>query len=370
MILFRAVFLELVNPFLLTLSVMVGLLMMEKVYRLVNLVVERQLNLSEVGLMLVYLLPQVLSITLPLAVVGAVFVTVIRQSTDSEVISIRATGRALWNYASPFIVFGAVMTALTAFVTLWLQPTAARLYTDLQVEMVRWRAETKLVPGELNFDFGDKVIRVGGRADDGQLSDVFIAGRRLGPSGSVITAQTGRIEVDDTEKRVVFHLRTGTVYSLQPDTGALRTMDFDSLRYALEYRPARTVDVTTARTLSSAQLQSLISRPGLNEHRRLGYLNELMRRLASPWACLAFALASIPMAIVDPRSGKRAGYLRAIFLVAAYFIVWGAFKDLAGGGKAAPYALFLPALLILLYGMLRLWQINADVDSLWRAFRR
>ncbi|NIR97737.1 MAG: permease, partial [Gammaproteobacteria bacterium] len=51
--------------FWLTLLVMVGLLMTEKVYRLVNLVVERRLNMGEVGWMLTYLIPQLLEVTLP-----------------------------------------------------------------------------------------------------------------------------------------------------------------------------------------------------------------------------------------------------------------------------------------------------------------
>ncbi|HKI99552.1 MAG TPA: LptF/LptG family permease [bacterium] len=370
MILFRSIFRELVNPFLMTLLVMVGLLMTQQVYDLVNLVVERRLNLAEVGLMLVYLAPQVLDVTVPLAVVGAVFVVVIRQSMDAEVISLRATGRALWSYAAPFLIFGAIMTGVTAYVTVWLQPLASRLYQNLQVEMVRWRAEQKLVPGELNYDFGDKVIRVGGRKSAKELSDIFIASRHLGPTSSVITAHSGWIEVDDKAKRVVFRLKDGTVYTLSGDAPEFRTVNFDTMRYALNYKPVQIVDTHTLRSTPSSRLLANARDAAQSASARASALDELIRRVATPWVCLAFALASIPMAIIDPRSGRRAGYLRAIFLVVAYFVVWAAFKDLVGGGKAVPYAMFLPALLIFLYGMLRLWQMNADVDSLWRAFRR
>jgi lipopolysaccharide export system permease protein len=370
MILFRAIFIEIVNPFLLTSLVMVGLLMTEKIYRLVNLVVERRLNLGEVGLMIVYLVPQVLDITLPLAVVGAVFVTVIRQSMDSEVISLRAAGRALWSYALPFLAFGLTVTALTALVTLWVQPTAIRKYTELQVEMVRWRAEQKLVPGELNYDFGDKVIRIGGRKGEKELTDIFIANRELSATSSVITARSGWIEVDDQEKQVVFRLQSGTIYTMLEGTPEFRTVDFDTLRYGLEYDAAQTRGTLGVHALPTLQLLAGSRNAGINPEQRRYWQRELFYRIAGPLACIAFALASIPMAIVDPRSGKRAGYLRAIFLVVAYFIVWAAFRDLVGGGKAAPYTLFLPAVLIFSYGMLRLWQINADVDSLWRVFKR
>ncbi|MCH9045747.1 MAG: LptF/LptG family permease [SAR324 cluster bacterium] len=370
MILLRAVFLELFSPFALTLLVMAGLLMMEKAYRLINLVVERRLNLGEVGLMLVYVLPQVLAVTIPLGVVGAVFVTVVRQSMDSEVISMRAAGRGLWNYALPFVGFGLLMSLITAVVTVWLQPTAYRKYAELQVEMVRWRAEEKLVPGELNYDFGDKVIRIGGRRSEKELSDIFISNRVIGDTTSVIAAQSGWIEVDDAVNQVVFRLRDGTVYTLVKGSPAFRTVRFDTLRYVLEYEPVRSLEVRTIRTLSTRQLLDILADEELTPQAGIGYGRELQRRLASPWSCLAFALASLPMALVDPRSGRRAGYLRAIFLVLAYFIVWAAFKDLVGGGKASPYTLWLPALLIFFYGILRLWQLNADIEILRRVFHR
>ncbi len=370
MILFRAVFMELIGPFWLTLLVMVGLLMTEKVYRLVNLVVERRLNMGEVGWMLTYLIPQLLEVTLPLAVVGAVFVTVIRQSMDSEVISIRATGRPLWSYALPFLAFGVLVTVVAALNSLWLQPAAANRYGALQVEMVRWRAEEKLVPGEFNYDFGDKVIRVGSRAEVGALGKIFIADRRPGAASSVITANTGRIAVDEEQRRVVFRLQEGTVHTLSPDGAEFRTVGFGRLRYALEYEPAQSLNTRTVRGLSTARLMAAGRDAALPRRVQVGYQRELYRRFAAPWASIAFALAALPMALVDPRSGKRAGYLRAIFLVAAYFIVWSAFKDLVGSGKADAATLFLPAILILLYGSLRLWQINADLESLWRAFRR
>lgn len=370
MILFRAIFLELLGPFNMTLIVMVGLLMMEKVYRLVTLVVERRLLLDEMGWMLLYLLPQILTITLPLAVVGAVFVTVIRQSMDSEVISLRATGMGLWNYARPFLAFGLLVSLVSAVLTLWLQPSALRKYSELQVEMVRWRAEQNLVPGEFNYDFGDKVIRIGGRNGDRDLKDIFISDRKMGPESWVIAAKSGWIEVDQETRQVVFRLEEGQIYSQSPDAGRFRTVGFQSLRYVLDYKPARSLKVKNVRTLPTTQMIPGFMEPDVTPRKKSVLTAEFHRRFATPWAALAFAMASIPMAMMDPRSGKRAGYLRAIFLVVAYFIVWAAFKDLSSGGKAPPEALWLPAILVFVYGMLRLWQMNADIESIWRYFRR
>ena len=368
MILFRSVFAELLQPFAMTMLVMAGLLVMEKVYRLVNLLVESRLNLYEVGMMLAFLMPQVLSFTLPLGVVGAVFVTVIRQSMDSEVISLRACGRSLWSYALPFVAFGLLVTLLTLPLTLWLQPAAFRQYLQLQVEMVRWRAETKLIAGEFNYDFGGKVIHIGGREGD-VLTNIFITDREPSPTSPVITAQEGRIEVEEQAGQVVIRLTNGEIISHSANFNVFRTTRFSTLRYLLDYEPARAIEVKNLRGVPSLQLWADFQDPASKKAVRQRAGLEFFMRLTTPWACLAFALASLPMALLDPRSGKRAGYLRAIFLVAGYYIAWTAFKEMGRGGRAHPLAMWLPSALILVYGIMRLWQMNADIESLWRLFR-
>ena len=98
---------------------------------------------------------------------------------------------------------------------------------------------------------------------------------------------------------------------------------------------------------------------------------ELFYRLTIPWGCFVFALAAIPMAIVDTRSGRSGSFLRAIFLVLTYYIIWIGFKDMVQSGKAPAWVLWLPLLLVLSFGLFRLWQVNTDAPLLPRLpFRR
>jgi LPS export ABC transporter permease LptF len=369
MTIFRTIILELISPFTLTLLVMTSLMMMEKVYRLVSLVVDNRLKSWEVVLMLVYRLPEVFTVTLPLAVVGAVFIVIIRQSMDSEVISLRVTGRSIWSYALPFIVFGLLIGLIAALMSLWLQPLGSRKYDQLQVEMVRSRAEHKLIPGQFNYDFGDKVIYVGGRISENELSDIFISNRVLGPTSSIISANSGLIEVDNATQQVIFRLKDGEIYTPEHNAESFRILAFDTLRYVLEFEPVRTIKLSRKASMTTRELIQGVkdSKPGSSTYVALSL--ELVGRLTVPWSCLAFALAAIPMAVIDPRSGQSAGYLRAIFLVTSYYIVWSGFRDLVYGGHAEATALLLPSGLIILYGMVRLWQLNSDIDSLWQAFR-
>ena len=370
MIVYRSVLRELFIPFGSTCLVLSALLLMEKVYRLVSLVVGNRLRLEELGLMLIYLLPQILTVTLPLAVVGAVFMTVIRHSLDSELICHRASGRSLWSYAQPYFLFGVLTTAGTAALTLWIQPASYARYTDLQLEMVRYRAEEKIVPGEFNFDFGGKVIHVGTRNPDKTLSSVFIADRVFGSNSAVIAADHGRIAVDEGAKKVLFKLQSGQIVFQDADPAVFRTLDFANLNYVLDFLPGEQFEGNQLWSLPTSTLIEQIQGGGTEEKRRARLALELFFRLTTPLACFAFSIAALPLGVFNPRSGQSGSFLKAILLVVVYYILWIGFKDLAHNQVAPPLVLFVPPLAITLYGLYRLWLADHDADSGLRLFRR
>jgi lipopolysaccharide export system permease protein len=369
MIVFRSVLRELFAPFGSTILVLSALLLMEKVYRLVSLVVGNRLRLEELGLMLVYLLPQILTVTLPLAVVGAVFITVIRHSLDSELICHRASGRSLWSYARPYFLFGILSTTATAALTLWVQPASYAKYTDLQLDMVRYRAEEKIVPGEFNYDFGGKVIHVAARNPDKTLSSIFIADRAFGPNSAVIAADHGRIEVDQGAKRVVFKLEDGQIMFQDPDPAVFRTLTFTNLNYVLDFLPGEQFEGNQLWSMPTSTLAEQIQ-DGSGDAKHLSRLAlELFFRITTPLACLAFSIAALPLGVFNPRSGQSGSFLKAILLVVVYYILWIGFKDLAYNQLAPPIVLLVPPLAIVAYGIYRLWVADHDADSGWQIIR-
>jgi LPS export ABC transporter permease LptF len=361
MTLFRSTFVELISPFLLTFSVTSFVLIMQRLYSLVRLMVEKLFTVQDVGLMLVYLLPDVFAVTVPLGVVGAVFGTVIRQSVDSEIICAQASGCSLWKFSLPILTFGLLATVLTAGLTIWIQPEAYKRYTGLQAEIIKAHADEKLKPGRFNYQFGGKAIQIGAKSADNELSDIFIADRNQRTSSSVILASKGRIEVDDDAQQVMFRLRDGMVYIPGNTPEVLRTVKFEQLSYRLSFEPQGSGDSRVVKRKSTVALwkEAHAFPPGV-----IGYYHWMLQfysRLVLPWACLVFALTSIPMAIVEPRSGKSGSFLRAVFLVVTFYIIWIGFKDLVFGGKAPPEILIMAPSLVLVYGLLRMWQVNGNV---------
>ena len=369
MTLFRATFAELFFPFFLTSGVISFILIMQKLYTLFALMVEKLFELQDVGLLLFYLLPEIFAITIPLGVVGAVFITVIRQSVDSEIICMRATGTSIWRYSLPLLAFGLLATLFAAVFTLWLQPMSYESYAELQASIVKENAEENLVPGRFHYQFGGKAIQVGGRAPDEELSEIFIADRELSSSSSIIMADKGRIDVDDESKQVYFRLQNGAVYVTARDARVLRTVSFDHLNYRLAFKPQPSIKTRRLKWTPTLELLRQSRKPNPKPWEP-NWLLELYTRLTLPIACLVFAMAAIPMAIVEPRSGKSGSFLRAIFLVVTYYIIWIGFKDLVKGGNAPTEVMWLPLFLVGSYGLVRLWQANTDIRAFPFMFKR
>jgi len=360
MILHRATFQELIPAFLLTLSVLTAMVMMEKAYRLVSLAVEKSFTVGDVGRMLLYILPQGITVTLPMAVVGAVFITVIRQSLDAEVISRRAAGSSMWRYAVPFAVFGLLLTAVHLLFTLWLLPAGNQAYSELQVQVVKARADEQIVPGRLNTDFGGKLIRVGERHEDREFSDIFVADQDLSLSPRMVLADRGRIEVDEAAQQVIFRLHDGVIYAPGADNIFDQTR-FNELNYVLAFQAEDIAIPSVNWRISTWDLVQELRTRDANYLRRSRRSVELVTRILTPWICLAFALAAMPMAISEPRSGRVGSLARALMLILAYYVIWITFLDLAQSGRVTPLVLVLPPLMILVYGLLRISQQSRDI---------
>ncbi|MDH4224024.1 MAG: LptF/LptG family permease [Deltaproteobacteria bacterium] len=365
MIYYRAILSELSRPFLMTFGVISFLLLMGKIQRMVTWMVDKRLDVDEVMLMFVYLLPSTFSFTIPLGVLGAVFMVVIRHSLDSELISYQAAGLSLRQYSKPFVTFGWTTAFITLFLTLLVQPLFNRKFLELQVQIIKSHAEDSLIPGEFNYDFGGKVIRIQDRNQAGEFVSVFLADRELNNGSSVIMADRGNIAVDEGFKKVIFKLQGGTIYTPQKEAGQLVTTHFDSLDYVLTLPTSLNVDTEEVElnwTIPTWELVRQVSRLDSGDvYNYTPLAFELFNRLTVPWICLAFALAAIPLAVVDPRSGRSGGYLRAIFLVMVYYLLWIGCRDLILAAKAPGLLLFSPAVAIWVYGWRRLKKMDRQV---------
>src|SRR5262249_26098449 len=117
-ILHRYIFREVVTPFLLGLGIFTFVLLIARLLKLIELVVNRGLPATQILELLGYLMPAFLEVTVPMAMLLAILIAFGRLSADSEMIALRSSGMSLYQLLPPitaFVVFATILTGLLSF---------------------------------------------------------------------------------------------------------------------------------------------------------------------------------------------------------------------------------------------------------------
>ena len=103
-ILHKYIFYELASPFALGLLVFTFILLMNKILRLVDLLVNKGVSLVEVCTLIGYLMPSFLVLTLPMAILLAILIALGKFSSDAELMAMKASGVSLYQLLPPFVI--------------------------------------------------------------------------------------------------------------------------------------------------------------------------------------------------------------------------------------------------------------------------
>ena len=353
----RSLFFQLIPPFLLATFILTFILSMDTVYKLINLIVSRGVPVGSVLLMLLYRLPQFLSVTLPIAVVITIVVVLVRLSNDLELTAMGASGLSPWQLSVPVATFGLLATILDLGITLWMQPAGYAAYEEETLRLLRSQTAKTIRPGVLNYDFPGKVLYVESKSPNEELEGIFISDTELRPSSMVSLSSKGQLLIREKEQDILLQLKQGTMHFGNAE-GGYRTVDFEEFQY--QFRPPQLDGSTIRKIWGVPSLDLLKPHSYFIDQTRL---REFHLRLTTPMACLAFALAALNIGMVDPRRGRSNAYLQALALIVIHYILWSFSKELTIGKEPMKaVVLWIPPILIGLWGV---YQIQLNHQN-WR----
>jgi lipopolysaccharide export system permease protein len=153
------------------------------------------------------------------------------------------------------------------------------------------------------------------------VNNVFVQSTENNRMG-VMVAQRGYIETAANGDRFVV-LENGRRYEGTPGTLDYRTVDFD--RYALRIEPRE-----AAREAPSNKAMATLE---LLAERKPEQLAELHWRIALPLAVVIMALFAVPLAFVNPRSGRSWNLVLAVLVYALYNNLLSIFQAWTAQGK-------------------------------------
>src|SRR5215469_1275635 len=302
--------------------------------RLMDLVVRHPGSWSDIAILFLSTFPGILSLTLPMGVLIGVLIALGRMSADSELIAMSALGMGRRRLLVPVAVFALGASATTFLMTLWLSPLSVRAFRNIEDRLRAGQASYQVTPRVFDERFPRMVLYINDIDSSAtRWKGVFLAGNDAGVSRLTL-AEEAIVVADKNEGKLELHLRNGSVHEFSTDDpGRYSLSAFGQRDFPIELRSGEADHVSEV----SIPGRGTMALWGERKARRDANV-ELQRRLATPLACVAFALLAMPLGARPRRGGRAVGFLITLLLISAYYLLFTIGATLAHQGTIPVWA--------------------------------
>jgi lipopolysaccharide export system permease protein len=311
---------EVAIPVALSLGVITLALIVARLLKLVDLVVNQGVALTAVLALLGYLLPSLVALSLPMAMLLGTLLGIGRLSSDSEIVAARACGVSLARLAVPVLALAAFIYPLDVMMTTRLAPDANVRLREQIVDLVRTRATAGLPEKVFNRNFDGMVIYFDHAEESGgRLVDVLISDNRNPSAKSIIYAHSGVLIPHQHELDVTLRLGEGWIFG--GDNDARHVGRFDT--YDIDITPSTglAVNEQTPIELTMSALRAQIAKArGVGKPDIFAEI-ELAHRWTIPIAIFPFALLGMTLGLTPVRGGRSERYAFALMLFFSYYVL-------------------------------------------------
>jgi lipopolysaccharide export system permease protein len=235
------------------------------------------------------IIPLLVMIIAPIALVMAAAHVLNKLSSDSEIIVMNAAGVSPWRLLRPFIGAALVVSLLVAVVAAYVSPRALRELRDWGAQ-VRADILTNIVqPGRFTTVGGNLTFHIADRRPNGLLVGIFVDDRRDPNDHASYLAEQGEIVKNDNGSFLV--LENGSIQKFEAGQRDPRIVTFD--RYAFDLSQFTGSPQNVVYTVREKYIWELLwPRPddALYVSQPDQYRSELHDRLATPLYPLAFVI--------------------------------------------------------------------------------
>ena len=323
---------EILPIFLIGLLVFTVILLMDKILKLIELVVNRGASLSNILMLFVFISPSFLIITIPIAVLLATLLTFGRLSSDSEVTAFKASGMSLYQLFIPVSVFALGTFLLTSFLVFYGLPWGNRGFKATLFLIAQSKADIEIKERIFSDTFSGLVVYVDRVPIQGnRMEGILIYDEREKGSSSTIIAKDGFLINNRENQEIILRLSNGDIHRYEPQLQTFQKIKFDT--YDLKLELAKTF-MAIEKKLKDREMSIDDIREKMEETKRKGgdtipYEVEIHKRYAIPFTCIVFALIGVPLGIQPRRSGRSYGFILSILILLAYYIFLTASEILA-----------------------------------------
>jgi len=324
------------------------------------MVVRNSSTFSNAAEIILFTLPTLFRVTIPMSVLVGVLLGLSRLAADSEIIAMRASGLGIGYFVrvSSIVAIGGTLLGLAN--SLYLAPRANQGILDLQQQLETSQASYQIQPRVFYEDFKNFVLyvqNVHSGTGASNWDQVFMADVSEPTAPRVTTAASATV-VSDSTQVLLMRLRNGAQHETlddQPDQYTITA--FTTTDRPLELSPQSDIHLGRRDTaIYALPLGALLQRVHGPDSKP--FLIELNNRFAFPAACLVLMMVGVPLGVASRRGGKSSGFVYTILLVFLYYFLSSTGTALGRQNKVpAFFAVWSANLLFAAVGIFLLWQM-------------
>jgi lipopolysaccharide export system permease protein len=339
-------------------------LLMERMVRLMELLVNQGGPIILVLKMLANLVPHYLGVALPLALFLGVTLCATRLSVDSEIDAMQSAGVALSRLLVPLLGLAAVITLCMFVVSGWLQPLTRYAYRALVYAATNSAWDLAVEKGSFFSGIGKSTILIDDISDGGRvLRKVFIYQDRDYGNISVMTAERGEAFRIPADLSVLLHLNNGRRVEIEAKNEKPNVLAFESFDLPLEVEsvaPFR--DRAGERELTMPELVSAVRDPKLApDVKRSRLVSEVHGRVVRDLSVMFMPMLGLALGMAQRRSQRGAGLIVGIVMLAIYNYTLAFGESAADRERMSPWVgLWLPMGVMYTISIWAFWVVNAS----------
>ena len=305
---------------------------MDKIFKLIELIINRGGNVTNILMLLLFIAPSFLTFTIPVSVLLGILLTFGRLSGDSETTAFKASGISLYQLYIPIAIFSISAYLITSFLVFYGLPWGNRGFMSTLTLIAQSKPDIEVKERVFNDSFKGLVVYVDKVPVQGKkMEGILIYDERDKENINTIFAQEGFLISNPQSQEVVLKLLNGNIHRFEPKTNVYQKIQFDDYDLKIEF--SKTIaDIQRKlkeHEMSIDEIKEKIKKMKAQGDDTTPQEVELHKRRAIPFACIVFGLIGVPLGIQPRRSGRSYGFVFTILILLAYYVSVIAFEMFA-----------------------------------------
>ena len=359
----RYILREILYPSLIGLVALTFVAVSRELGTLLEIIVRQSATPAQIWAISAAILPNVLTFTLPMAVLVGILTGFGRLSSDSETIAIRAAGVSMRRILAPVLVLGVTAWIANMVMTAWIAPEMAVRLNQLKSEILLRQAPLVLEHNVFNEKIPGYTLYIRNVPSHGEVwRDIMVDDMRNPDEEVIVFAASGVPTLNERDQTLQVTLKDGNSHHIHYSTSQhIENETFSERTISIPLPDGASVPATPPLSQATTKL--------LWQHMREGGASyeervEFHRRFALPFACIAFVFVGLPLGVSTTRGTKSMGLVLSLVLMFLYYLGFLGGTRLAGDSNFSPFlGAWIPNIVFLLVGLVMMSRADREHEN-------